>query len=46
MPNTSATIAWKPPTTPDISATPVMIWTLPSGDIRHAAAAGLVAPGQ
>ena len=46
MPSASATIAWNPPATPDMSATPVMTWTLPSGETRHAAAAALVAPGQ
>jgi hypothetical protein len=46
MPRTSATMAWKPPPVPDMSAMPVSTWTLPSGDIRHAAAAALVAPGQ
>ena len=45
-PSASATIAWKPPATPDMSATPVMTWTLPSAETRHAAAAAFVAPGQ
>ena len=42
----SATIAWNPPATPDMSATPVRTCTLPSGETRHAAAAAFVAPGQ
>ncbi len=46
MPSTSATMAWNPPTAPDMSAIPVRTWTLPSGDIRQAAAAAFVAPGQ
>ena len=46
MPRVSATIAWNPPATPDMSTTPVSTCTLPSGDIRQAAAAAFVAPGQ